>query len=345
MVIQQNDLEEVLDQLVTAPRSISLSKLYALSDLNHEKLALFRDAWESFPVDLRRHLLATLLEFAEASFEVNFDAIFRYALDDPDDIVRATAIDGLWESEDIRLIGPFLTKLRADPSVEVRAAAASGLGRFVLAGELEKLEQPIQARIMTDLLTTIRLADESIDVRRRAIESIGYACLPEISDALELAYYDEDEKMRISAVVGMGRSCDKRWKHIVLEEMESTSTAMRYEAVHACGELALPEGVPLLARILEDPDHQIRYAAIWALGQIGGDQSKQLLLAAYDDADEDTEAALDEALAEHALTDGDLDFLLYEIDGELDFDSIDDDFVSLWSADDQDEEDLDGDDW
>jgi HEAT repeat protein len=329
---QVEDLGQHLDRLSDTSQSPAFSQLHALSDLNRERLAEFDVAWQHLPTEARRSLMQALVELAEASFEVNFDAIFRLGLDDPDGQVRASAIDGLWESDDKSLVGPFLAGLRSDSSVEARAAAAKGLGRYVLAGELDQLEQPIQLRIMTDLLNTIYLANESIEVRRRAVESVSYACTPGVLDALEMAYHDEDESMRISAVVGMGRTCDTRWQDILLDELESDTPAMRYEAAWAAGELALQAAVPALAYRLHDPDRQVRYAAIWALGQIGGEPARQLLIAAYDDADDDTQAALDEAMAEHALSEGNLDFLLYEVDSD-DADPTEDEFLDLWSAD------------
>jgi HEAT repeat protein len=320
---------------------IAFSKLYALSDLDSVQLAEFSECWTGFSTDRKRLLLSSLVDLAEANFEVSFDRIFRDRLDDPDEIVRATAVDGLWENESTSLIGPFLNMLRHDPSPEVRAAAARGLGRYVLAGELERLEAPVQARVVTELLTVLRVRAEGVGVRRRALESVAYACSPEVLEALEVAYYDEDEAMRLSAVVGMGRSCDDRWSSAVLRELGSESPAMRYEAAVACGELALRQAVPTLARLVQDPDRQVSNAAIWALGQIGGDSAKQVLTSAYEDADDETEAALDEALAEHALSEGDLSFLLYDLEEDPEEDVLLDDFVSIWDADEASPDDLD----
>jgi HEAT repeat protein len=340
MSSESENLHELLEQLGDMKQSIPYSKLYPLSDLSRARAAEFRAAWEMLAEEERRRIIRALAELAEATFEVNFDAIFRIALEDPDHEVRATAVDGLWENEEPDLVGPFLVMLRQDPSPRVRAAAASGLGRFVLAGELEKLPQPIEARIMTELLTVGLLGGESVDVRRRAIESAAYACTPEVHDMLEMAYYDEDEKMRISAVVGMGRSCDQQWKSIILEELQSYSPAMRYEAAWASGELMLQQAVPLLAKLVNDPDRQVSNATIWALGQIGGPQAKRVLTDAYDDADEDTEAALDEALAELALTEGELDLALYDFNGEEEDEFLDEEFFPLWENDDQEDSDI-----
>ena len=227
--------------------------------------------------------------------------------------------------------------LRSDPSAQVRASAATALGRYVLAGELEQLDPPIQARLMAELLTSIHLKGEGIEVRRRALESVAYACTPEVLETLDTAYYHEDEQMRLSAIVGMGRTCDKRWQQIILDELESSSAAMRYEAALASGNLALREAVPTLTGLLDDADPQIRDAAIWSLGQVGGDQAKLSLLAALDDADDDTATAIEEALAEQALFEGDLDFTLYELDEDGD----DDPLLPLWSADDEVSDELD----
>jgi hypothetical protein len=315
-----DELREALELLTETSGAIPFSNLYALSDLTGDRLLMFRTVWETLPTERRRRLARALVELAEVSFQVSFDAIFRHCLQDPDDEVRATAIEGLWEDEQVGLVGPLITALRSDPSPRVRAAAATSLGRFVLAGELEEIEEAIQARIVQELMTAIYLAEESIDVRRRAIESAAYACTPEALDALEIAYYDEDNRMRESAIVGMGRSCDLRWREIILEELTNPAVSMRYEAALAAGEMMLRAAVPQLGQLLEDADTLVRDAAIWALGQIGGTRAKQLLLELHETADEDTQVVVEEALAEQSLYEGELDFTLYAVSPDLDED-------------------------
>ncbi|MFN2226347.1 MAG: HEAT repeat domain-containing protein, partial [Anaerolineae bacterium] len=211
---KSDELKQALQEMVEASGGIPFSRLYALSDLTGDRLAMFRAAWETLPAERRRRLVKALVDLAETSFQVSFDAIFYHCLQDPDAEVRAAAIEGLWENEQESLIGPLISALRSDPAPRVRAAAATSLGRFVLAGELEQIEEAVQARIVQELMTTVYLAGESIEVRRRAIESAAYACTPEAMDALEVAYYDDDEMMRLSAIVGMGRTCDGRWREI-----------------------------------------------------------------------------------------------------------------------------------
>ena len=332
MTTGTEDLGKLLEELEEHPGALPSSKLYLLSDLAGQRLADFCVAFEAYPLQQQRRLVRALVQLAEDSFQVNFDAIFRQCLGNHDGEIRAAAIDGLWENEDVALTGPLVSMLRSDPSALVRASAATALGRFVLAGELEQLDPPIQARLTTELLTSIHLKGEGLEVRRRALESVAYACTPEVLEALETAYYHEDEQMRLSAVVGMGRTCDRRWMKTILDELESDSAAMRYEAALASGNLALREAVPTLTRLLDDPDSQVRVAAIWSLGQVGGDQAKQALIAALDDADEDTATALEEALAEQALSEGDLGFPMYELEDGAD--GLDDDpLITLWSDD------------
>lgn len=333
-----DDLVQLMKDLADETEAIPFSKLYDLSDLSGQRLDTFRDGWSRFSAGQRARVVRTLVDFADASFEVNFDAIFRHALEDPDSEVRAAAVDGLWESGSVNLIGPFLNMLRSDPSPEVRSAAASGLGSYVLAGELEQQEAAVTSRIVMELLTVIHLSGESARVRRRAVESVAYTCSGDVQEALELAYYDDDEQMRLSALVGMGRSCDRRWGPIVLDEMESSSPAMRYEAALASGELALRSAVPSLSRMVEDSDREVSNAAVWALGQIGGEEAKVALLDALDQEDQDTQAAVNDALAELALSEGQLDFALYDVDDDSVDDLDIDVLLPLWEAGDEDGE-------
>jgi HEAT repeat protein len=342
MTTKLDDVKALLALLADETQPITFSRLYVLSDLAGQALAEFRQDWATFSDNRRERIIRALVELAEANFAVNFDAIFRYALDDPSAVVRATAVEGLWEDERTDLIGPFLTMLRADPAALVRAAAATSLGRYVLAGEMDQLEAPIQNRIVTELQTVIHQPDEDVQVRRRAIESVAYACLPEIADLLEMAYYDDDDLMRLSAIVGMGRSCDRRWKSIILQELDSDSPAMRFQAAWASGELALHESVPLLARLIDDADREVCNATIWALGQIGGAQAKEILTTFYEAADEDAQLAIEDALAELALSAVELDFPLYELDEteeDLDDEALEEDLILLWSDEGEDDSD------
>jgi len=51
------------------------------------------------------------------------------------------------------------------------------------------------------LLETIHQGAEDLEVRRRAVESIAYSSEPAVAQIIENAYYDENEKMQVSAIL------------------------------------------------------------------------------------------------------------------------------------------------
>ncbi len=294
---------------------LSISHLYAFSDLTRDETRLFQEAWSRVDTERRRWIIQSLVDIAEASFEVNFDPIFRLCLDDEDEVVRSRAIEGLWEDEDLALAGLLVRLLRDDPSESVRAAAATSLGRFVLLGELEKIEAALAMMVEDALLGAIYDPHETLEVRRRAVESIAYSGQAQVRDIIEMAYCDDEEKMRISAVFAMGRSADPLWREMVIAELENPNPEMRYEAARACGELEISAALSTLIELIEtDPDPEVQEMAIWALGRIGGKEARRVLEACCESESEALRQAAEEALDELDFLGGHLEFLLFEAD-------------------------------
>jgi HEAT repeat protein len=308
-----SDFEELLQQIGDTENRLSISSLYSLSGMNRTEILLFQKAWPLIAVERRRQIINFLVEIAEASFEVDFGQVFRFCLGDEDERVREAAIEGLWEDDDTALINPLITLLRDDPSISVRAGAAISLSRYVLLGELDKIKARRFALVREALLETIRSPLEDLEVRRRAIESIAYSSEEGVRNIIETAYYDEDEKMRISAVFAMGRSADPYWADLVMSELESSSPEMRYEAAMACGELELSAATPLLANLVNDPDREVQEAAICALGQIGGDEARRILYTCYEEGDQFLQEAVEEALEQLEFLHGFLDIHLDDL--------------------------------
>ncbi len=305
-------LEEVLKWLQAG--TVSRAHLYELSGLEPAEVEEIRPVWHRLPVRTRRELLVTLVEVAESDFEADFGAVFRMALEDVDAEVRETAIEGLWEDEDIRLVPRLIACLQGDPAPNVRAAAATSLGRFILLGELQKIRPEPYREAYEALLTACRSPRETLEVRRRALESLAYVGEEEVSDLISQAYSHPEEKMRVSAVFAMGRSADERWAAHVMEELLSPSPEMRYEAARACGELGLEEAVSTLIELIDDVDAEVREAAIWALGQIGSEEARDALRRCVRTEDEAMRDAAREALREWEFLYGDLGTLLLPFD-------------------------------
>jgi HEAT repeat protein len=255
-------------------------------------------------------MLRALVELTETAIEVDFTALFRGCLNDEDADVRLLAIEGLWESEDVWLVGELVRFLKGDPHPGVRAAAAASLGRFVLLGELGDIEAAVAARAEQALLEAYFTSEEPLEVRRRALEAVAYSCEVGVGDLIEEAYYQGEEEMRLGALFAMGRSADRRWRSIVIEELESPSPAVRYEAALACGELELRDAVALLSHLISDADSEVWNAAVDALGKIGGAEARQILQSCCRSENEALQAAAEEALEQALwLSDGELDVL------------------------------------
>jgi hypothetical protein len=256
---------------------IEESALVHLSNLTCEEQHSLDAIWPSIPIDKRHHMLTLMGEHADEDVQLDFTAIFRRGLQDPDEVVRRLSIDGLWEDEAVTLIRPFLTLLRQDPSPAVRASAATALGRFVLQGELGYLTDERTHELLETLVATIADMTLPVAVRRRAVEAIAYSGDDRVPDIIARAYEDASEEMRLSALFAMGRSADEIWRGVVRAELGNSDPAFRFEAARAAGELADPKAAERLIVLLTDTDQEVREMAIWALGQIGGPQARKAL--------------------------------------------------------------------
>lgn len=302
----------MLDHICDERTPLSHSRLYMLSELRPDEMELFASRWATISAMRRRHVTGALVEIDEVNFTVDFNGIFRLGLDDDDAEVRTHSIDGLWEDESPALVDSFLRMLSSDPSITVRAAAATSLGRFVLLSELEELDEELGKRIVKALWEVLEDPREALGARRRVVEAISFSGEERVRGIIEEAYRHQSEKMRVSAIFSMGRSADPSWGSSVISELTSPNPEMRYEAARACGELELREAVPGLIDLIVDPDREVQQAAISALGKIGGQEARRALQACCESDDEVIATAGDEALGELEFTSGIFKFPLYE---------------------------------
>lgn len=327
-----DSFKDILEQLGSEPK-LSSSKLYTLSRMNQANLNTFNEVWPTIPVQRRRTIIHELMETAEVNFEVDFDPVFLTALTDEDAEVRTTAIKSLWDHEQVSLIRPLIHLLKTDEASTVREAAATGLGKFVYLKELEEIDWNEGNLAEEALLEVIHQSGEDTDVQRRAVEAIAFSSRPGIAEIIEAAYYSDDEKFQVSAVFAMGRSADKRWLPLVIEELDNNSTEIRFEAARSCGELEAKGAVEKLITIIDDdPDLEVQEMAIWALGRIGGDLAREALEACLDSDIEALAVAAEESLDELNIF-ADDDLMLYDFDDdEDDDDDYDDDDYDLYST-------------
>lgn len=316
-----DEFKDTLKDIAT-DEELHLSNLYIFSKMNPTSLDIFREVWPTIPFERRRAIIENLVEIAEVNFEVDFDPVFLLGMGDEDAEVRSRSINGLWENESPALIGPLLHLLHTDETVLVRSSAATSLGQFLYMSEIEELNPAQAAPIKTALLDTVYQTGEDIEVRRRAVESLAFLSDPGINQIIESAYYDENPKMRVSAVFAMGRNADESWRSLVVKELDSDDSEIKFEAARACGELEASEAVGKLIMLINDSDSdsEVQTISIWSLGRIGG-QTAQTALETYIESDNEAIAlAAEEAMEELNLFGTDLNIFDFDDQGVNDID-------------------------
>ncbi len=287
------DLNKILSILGDEDKPISHQLLRNLSELSQAELAQFQDAWAGYSQARRLALMQALVSMAEEHSQFNYNAIFAWALDDADPNVRVLAMEGLWEDKNVAHLPRFLHFLVHDEDVDVRAAAAIAVGRYLYWAETNEIPGRYAGETAEALWDVYHDPLEHVHVRRRALEGLGSSSHPGVARIIESAQYDEDSFMRSSALYAMGRSADVRWIPYLLPHLESEDPASRMEAARALGELEAKAAViPMIRMLDEEQDMEVRVAILEALGQIGGEKAKQALeLAAESEDEAEAEAA------------------------------------------------------
>lgn len=306
-----------LDAAIEALKSgkvLHTAILYGLSDLSDADIKTLEPVWNSLTPAYRRKITRQLAESGEMDYELDYRAVGLFALGDSDPAVRAAAIEVLWVDETLELMHRLIHMASGDQSVDVRAAAASALGRFILAGELGELPEEETRHAQETVIALFNNHNEDVMVRRRALEAISNCGNPMVESAIHQSYNSSDERMRISAVFAMGRTCDSKWEATILKELHSSSAEMQYEAIRAAGELELEKAVPQLGKLVLSDDREVQETAIWSLGEIGGSEALRILNALAEVADENEDEELQEAI-EEAL--GNANLASFELDDDF----------------------------
>lgn len=291
---KHNELfETLLANLADTGAPLRAALIYRLSGPLPSEMAALRAIWPTIPAERRSLLMARLAETSETSFEVDFSEVAILGLQDDDASVRQHAIEALWENEQPGVMRQFVSLLSTDPDAAVRAAAAIALGRFVLLGELEEMDQSITREAEEALLKTCQQSGNDMEVRRRALESLAYSGRKEVIPFIEQASGHEDLKMQASALFAMGRNGDARWIPKIRSALHHEEPEICFEAARAAGEIGLPQAVPRLIQFAHSKDRDVKEIAIWSLGEIGGSEAQDAL---YELADGETDEGLAEAI-------------------------------------------------
>lgn len=285
----------VLDALLDRESAFDARFLNRLSDLEEDELNQLSHVWYEIPELRRQALMEDVEELGPRDTMLSFEALGRFALADSDPMVRLLAVQILWEYESMDLIETFLELVEKDQDALVRAAAATGLGRFVLAGELDNHSKEVQSRIEDRLNQVIENAETPLE-SQRALESLAYSSRLSVVTLIEQAYNSNDEEWIVCSLHAMGVSANERWKNHIMSMLENISPRIRSAAVRAAGDLEIMDAVPFLLQLLDDPDERVRLNCIWALSQTGGEGVRERLEQLWEYADGEEEQVLEEAL-------------------------------------------------
>lgn len=330
--------DEIKTALLDKNAPFPAQMLYFFSDITREDLRSLLKVWPKVWTERRRGLLEDMENLAEADTILFFDNVAAMCLDDEDPIARATAIRLLWQSEDEKLAPRLLECMEEDPESIVRAAAATGLGIFVYQGEMEEISEEVYKTVF-NALVKVHLGNDDRLVRRRALESLGYASHPDLPGYIQQAYDSNDDEWLQSALCAMGRSYDQRWAKSVLRMFDHPDSLVRYEAVRAAGELEMSAAREVLFDLIEEgtDDENLYFAAIWALSKIGGPGVRKLIEAGIEDAEDDDEVMfLEEALENLDFTEQTNIFDMMVIDDD-ETDDEDDEWDNVFDDDDYDD--------
>lgn len=295
--------------------------LYGLSNLDANELEQVIPVWDSLDVASRRKLMQQMLESSETDFTMDYQAIGLHSLNDPEPQIRSIAIETLWADESLSTMDLLIALAQNDESADVRAVAASALGRFILLGELGELADTDIMRAEDAMANLWQDVNEPVEVRRRALEALSNCSHTLVPEAIHEAYESGDGLLLASALFAMGRAYNPQWAKYVLRELDNPDPLIRFEAARAAGELEIEDALPNLGRLTQEDDIEIKEVAIWSLGEIGGREALRILEQLAEEAHEAQNdvliEAIEDSMANASMVGGNLPFM-FELDEDVD---------------------------
>ena len=291
-------LELCLTELEDEDAPLSYSNLIELSDLVPDEVPLFVRSWNQVSSERRALVVGRLVELAEENARLDFHTVLKLALADDDYDVQEKAIAGMWEGEDRTVIPLMLNILNSDAPPQVRASAASALGKYALLAQEDKILPKDAQLVQEALMRSLQDDSDTVEVRRRSLEAVSPFNTPRIQEHIRWAYGSGEQLLRRSSIYAMGKTQETAWMPAIISELRSPNPSLRYEAVCAFSELGEEDEVHHLIPLLEDDDSQVQMATVSAMGNIGGSLAKRALRRCLRDADDILREAVQEALEE-----------------------------------------------
>ncbi|GEM_PF-5044276 len=263
----------------------------------------------------RRDATLAEIEALRADLDVKDEEAERLLLEwmgNADPEVRVAAVQAVWEYYFLpSVLDRALALVRSDPDPRVAQAALVALGRVIQEGIIDDVEDtPIEAlsaeldidpkvywKVREFLLAAVQDEAIPVEVRRFALESIGYAGTRADVAALLFEWYGMVEpSARRSAIFAMGLSGCSEYARQIARHLEDEDPEMRLVAIRAAGLGRVHGTRDAVLDASRDKDPRVRLAAAEALGGFGGDEVLNRLEELQDDADEKVREAAGEAV-------------------------------------------------
>ncbi|MCP4396895.1 MAG: NACHT domain-containing protein [bacterium] len=221
-------------------------------------------------------------------------------LQDSDGYVCRAAAEALGHSGDGRTIPHLLHALNSkNPYVQQAAGKALGeVGKSMTVPYiLQAIKEGEQDVIRKDLEDALRyvsdasvvpflleaLQDETPQVRRVAVNTLGHLGTAEAGSSLIALLKDADDHVRRSVVQVLGKIREMNAVPPLIEALKDENRHIRQAAAQALGFMKAHEAVPALIESVGSADYLLRQAAVEALGRIGDSRALGPLLEALRD--------------------------------------------------------------
>jgi len=311
LTFSSSDLEATL---LDEYKPFDLQFLQFFSDISYDDLKKVKKVWSKVSQQRKVSLLQELENLMRIDTLISCDDFGVFALDDEDPVIKSQAINLLWECVDQNLATRFMSLLLEDKDPALSASAASGLGKFVLLGELDEIPQDLSKKIQNTLVEKY-VSSSDQQLKQSILESLGYISSSQINEFITEAIKRPEKEWVLSALFAISRSANENWSKIILKKLDDLDPDVQLEAIKAAGELEIADAKETIIELLESssPEEEIHLQAIWSLSMIGGNDIQVLFQKMIDSSDSEKEAAmLEMAMDNLELTNSFEEFNLYE---------------------------------
>jgi HEAT repeat protein len=169
---------------------------------------------------------------------------------------------------------PYAIELLQHADAGVRREAVGVLGYLQ---EIENLPQ----------LMSVVANDIDPEVRRTAVGTMIFAPPSMVSETLLSAIKDENWRVRMESIKGLGKLKVSSSLPSLMEATEDERWQVQEKSAEAIGILGDPEGISALAKCIDSPISNLRKSAVAALGEIRHADGLPLLDIVLNDNDPD----------------------------------------------------------